>query len=141
MATKCSLPPASSAPRRNMAGWEEERCHVIEQGERERGVRKKAGAGGRGLELELEVVERRREQTSRHCIASLLSRLCSSMLQRASHLAAMIWALSRDSMEVAVLTKGKVVTVKMKMSSFIVGFHKLTVTLMLATEILIASSG
>ena len=141
MATKCSLPPTSSAPRRKIAGCEEERCHLIEQGERERGLRKKAGAGGRGLELELEVVERRREQTSRHCIASLLSRLFSSMLQRASHLAAMIWALSRDSMEVAVLTKGKVVTVKMKMSSFIVGFHKLTVTLMLATEILIAISG
>ena len=89
----------------------------------------------------MEVVERRREQTSRHCIASLLSRLFSSMLQRASHLAAMIWALSRDSMEVAVLTKGKVVMVRMKMSSFIVAFLKLTVTLMLAAEILIASSG
>ena len=89
----------------------------------------------------MELVESRREQTSRHCIASLLSRLFSSMLQRASHLAAMIWALSRDSMEVAVLTKGKVVMVRMKMSSFIVGFLKLTVTLMLAAEILIASSG
>ena len=89
----------------------------------------------------MELVESRREQTSRHCIASLLSRSFSAMLHLASHLAAMIWALSRDSMEVAVLTKGKVVTVKMKMSSFIVGFHKLTVTLMLATEILIASSG
>ena len=44
-------------------------------------------------------------------------------------------------MEVAVLTKGKVVMVRMKMSSFIVGFLKLTVTLMLAAEILIASSG
>ena len=86
-------------------------------------------------------MERSREQTSRHCIASLLFRLFSSMLQRASHLAAMIWALSRDSMEVAVLTKGKVVMVRMKMSSFIVGFLKLTVTLMLAAEILIASSG
>ena len=89
----------------------------------------------------MELVERRREQTSRHCIASLLSRLFSSMLQRASHLAAMIWALSRDSMEVAVLTMGKVVMVRMKMSSFILGFPKLTVTLMLAAEILIASSG
>ena len=86
-------------------------------------------------------MERSREQTSRHCIASLLSRLFSSMLQRASHLAAMIWALSRDSMEVAVLTKGKVLTVKIKMSSFIVGFLKLTVALMLAAEVLIASSG
>ena len=89
----------------------------------------------------MEVVERRRAPTSRHCIASLLSRLLLSMLQRASHLAAMIWALSRDSMEVAVLTKGKVVMVRMKMSSFIVGFLKLTVTLMLAAEILIASCG
>ena len=89
----------------------------------------------------MELVESRREQTSRHSIASLLSRLFSSMLQRASHLAAMIWALSRDSMEVAVLTKGKVVMVRMKMSSFIVGFLKLTVTLMLAAEILITSSG
>ena len=66
-------------------------------------------------------MERRREQTSRHCIASLLSRSFSAMLHLASHLAAMIWALSRDSMEVAVLTKGKVVTVKMKLSSFMVG--------------------
>ena len=89
----------------------------------------------------MELVESRREQTSRHCIASLLSRLFSSMLQRASHLAAMIWALSRDSMEVAVMTKGKVVMVRMRMISFIVGFLKLTVTLMLAAEILITSSG
>ena len=89
----------------------------------------------------MEVVESRREQTSRHCIASLLSRSFSAMLHLASHLAAMIWALSRDSMEVAVLTKGKVVMVRMKMSSFIVAFLKLTVTLMLAAEILIASSG
>ena len=86
-------------------------------------------------------MEERREQTSRHCIASLLSRSFSSMLHLASHLAAMIWALSRDSIEVAVLTKEKVLTVKMKMSSFIVGFLKLTVTLMLTTEILITSSG
>ena len=48
VATKCSLPPESSAPRRNVAGWEEERCHVMEQGERERGARKKAGVGGGG---------------------------------------------------------------------------------------------
>ena len=89
----------------------------------------------------MELVERSREQTSRHCIASLLSRLFSSMLQRASHLAAMISALSRNSMELAVLTKEKVLTVKMKMSSFIVDFHKLTVTLILTAEILIASSG
>ena len=136
VATKCSLPPTSSAPRRKMAGWEVERCHVMEQGERERGVRKKAGAGGRGLELELEVVERRREQTSRHCIASLLSRLFSSILQHASYLAALICALSRDSREVAALTKGTMAMVWMKMSSFIVDLPKLTVTLVLAIGIL-----
>ena len=89
----------------------------------------------------MELVESRREQTSRHCIASLLSRLFSSMLQRASHLAAMIWALSRDSMEVAVLTKGKVVTVKMKMSSFFRWLSQVDCDVELATEILIASSG
>ena len=50
VATKCSLLPASSAPRRKMAGWEVVRCHVMEQGERERGARKKAGAGGGGLQ-------------------------------------------------------------------------------------------
>ena len=82
------------------------------------------------------MVERRREQTSRHCIASLLSRLFSSILQRASHLAALICALSRDSREVAVLTKGTMAMVRMKMSSFIVDLPKLTVTLVLAIGIL-----
>ena len=49
VATRCHLPPASFAPRRKTAGREEARCQEMEQEERERGERKKAGLGEGGL--------------------------------------------------------------------------------------------
>ena len=46
VATRCHLPPLSFAPSRKTAGREEVSCQEMEQEERERGERKKAGWGG-----------------------------------------------------------------------------------------------
>ena len=91
-----------------------------------------------------EELERRSEQTSLHCIACLPpSSSTPSVLQRASHLAALICALSRDSSGETVLLekaiKGREAKKRVRMSCFIFHIVKLTVALRMTTGLLIVS--